>query len=98
MNNILIYWETIKQHKYLVTVAGFLFIITFVDDNNLIRRLRQQSEIRELTSEIERYKKQFETDTEMLKELTANPEEIEKIARERYLMKKPNEDIYIFED
>ncbi|MGL5273655.1 MAG: FtsB family cell division protein [Phocaeicola sp.] len=98
MNKILTYWKTIKQHKYLVTVAVFLFIIIFVDDNNLIRRARQQSEIRELTSDIERYKKQYEADTETLKELTANPEEIEKIARERYLMKKPNEDIYIFED
>ena len=34
---------------------------------------------------------------EKLKELTSNPEALEKIAREKYLMKKPNEDVYVFE-
>ena len=33
-----------------------------------------------------------------LKELTTHPDELEKVAREKYLMKKPNEDIYIFEE
>ena len=33
-----------------------------------------------------------------LKELTSNPEAMEKIAREKYLMKRPNEDVFIFEE
>ena len=37
-------------------------------------------------------------DTEKLKELTTNPEALEKIAREKYLMKKPDEDIFVFEE
>ncbi|MGL4852081.1 MAG: FtsB family cell division protein [Phocaeicola sp.] len=98
MNKLLTYWNYAKQHKYLVTLLCFLFVIVFVDDNNLIRRARQQNEIKELTSEIERYRKQYEEDTQTLKELTTNPDELEKIAREKYLMKKPNEDIFIFED
>ena len=40
----------------------------------------------------------YEEDTERLNELSTNPEAIEKIAREKYLMKNPNEDIYIFEE
>ena len=51
-----------------------------------------------LKSEIARYRKQFEEDTRKLKELMNNPEALEKIAREKYLMKKPNEDIFIFEE
>ena len=39
-----------------------------------------------------------EKSSEELKELTSNPEMLEKVAREKYLMKKPNEDIYIFEE
>ena len=31
-------------------------------------------------------------------EISTNPDAIEQIAREKYLMKKPNEDIYVFED
>ena len=48
--------------------------------------------------EIEKYRKQYEEDTEKLKELTTNPEALEKIAREKYLMKKPDEDIFVFEE
>ena len=39
----------------------------------------------------------FERDTERLDELQSSPDGIEKVARERYLMKSPDEDIYIFE-
>ena len=47
---------------------------------------------------VEKYRKQYEEDTEKLKELTTNPEALEKIAREKYLMKKPDEDIFVFEE
>ena len=62
-----------------------------------IQRAKHRNEISTLNSEIEKYRKQYEEDTEKLKELTSNPEALEKIAREKYLMKKPNEDVYVFE-
>jgi cell division protein FtsB len=40
----------------------------------------------------------YDRDTKTLKELEANPRAIEKVARERYFMKKPNEDIYVFKE
>jgi cell division protein FtsB len=76
----------------------FLVIIVFLDENNLINRFQHKNEIRVMKSEIEEYRKQFNEDTERLKELTDNPEGLEKIAREKYLMKKPNEDIFILEE
>ena len=89
-------WTYIRKHKYLITIAAFLVIIVFLDENSLIQRAKHQQEINTLNSEITKYRKQFEEDTEKLKELTSNPEAMEKIAREKYLMKKPNEDIFIF--
>ena len=91
-------WTYIRKHKYLITIAAFLVIIVFLDENSLIQRAKHQQEINTLNSEITKYRKQFEEDTEKLKELTNNPEAMEKIAREKYLMKKPNEDIFIFEE
>lgn len=91
-------WKYIRQHKYLITIVGFLVIIVFLDENSLIRRAQHREEINRMTEEIEKYRKQFEEDTRKLNELTANPEAMEKIAREKYLMKKPNEDIFIFEE
>ena len=91
-------WTYIRKHKYLITIAAFLVIIVFLDENSLIQRAKHQQEINTLNSEITKYRKQFEEDTRKLKELTSNPEAMEKIAREKYLMKKPNEDIFIFEE
>ena len=48
--------------------------------------------------EIEKYRADYEENTKSLNEISTNPDAIEQIAREKYLMKKPNEDIYVFED
>lgn len=86
-----------QQHKYMITVGLFVLIIGVLDENSLIRRISHWNEIRELNAEIERYRKQYEEDSETLRELTSNPEALEKIAREKYRMKRENEDIYVFE-
>ena len=98
MSKLLTVWKYIRQHKYLITIVIFLIIIIFLDENNLLRRAQHKYEISELKSEIERYREQYEHDTKLLEELSNNPEALEKIAREKYLMKKPNEDIFIFEE
>lgn len=98
MSRLMTVWKYIRQHKYLITIVAFLAIIVFLDENSLIQRYRHRQEIHTLTSEIEKYRTQYEEDTRKLKELTENPEALEKIAREKYLMKKPNEDIFIFEE
>ena len=98
MSKLITVWKYIRQHKYLITIAAFLVIIVFLDENSLIQRQQHQQEIKTLKAEIERYRQQFEEDTRKLKELTSNPEAMEKIAREKYLMKRPNEDVFIFEE
>ncbi len=98
MSRLLTFWNYIRNHKYLITIVAFLVMIVFLDENSLIQRAKHKREISTLNSEIARYKKQYEDDTRKLKELINNPEALEKVAREKYLMKKPNEDIFIFEE
>ncbi|MDE5677776.1 MAG: septum formation initiator family protein [Phocaeicola sp.] len=98
MSKLLTIWNYIRYHKYMITVLTFLVVIGFLDENSWLQRIKYRSEISMLNSEIEKYKRQYEKDTEQLKELTTNPEYLEKIAREKYLMKKSNEDIYILEE
>ena len=98
MSKLITVWKYIRQHKYMITIAAFLVIIVFLDENSLIQRQKHQQEINTLKAEIERYRQQFEEDTRKLKELTSTPEAMEKIAREKYLMKRPNEDVFIFEE
>ena len=98
MSKLRTIWSYIRQHKYLITVVSFLVIIVFLDENSLIQRAKHRQEIEALTNEIEKYRKQYEEDTETLKELMNDPDAMEKVAREKYLMKKPNEDVFIFEE
>lgn len=98
MSKLLTIWNYIRRHKYMITVLIFIVVIGFLDENSLIQRVKHRSEISALNSEKEKYRKQYEEDTEKLKELTTNPEALEKIAREKYLMKKPDEDIFVFEE
>ena len=85
------------KHKYSITILCFLVLIVFLDENNLLRRMGYEREIQELKREIEHYRKDYERDTKRLEELHSNPEAIEQIAREKYLMKKKDEDIFVFE-
>lgn len=76
----------------VLVVALFLF-----SDSSIPKRLKYEAEIRSLESQIESYRKQSEIDREKLDELQSNTEDLEKFARENYLMKKENEEIFIIE-
>lgn len=80
MSKLLTIWNYIRRHKYMITVLIFIVVIGFLDENSLIQRVKHRSEISALNSEIEKYRKQYEEDTEKLKELTTNPEALEKIS------------------
>ena len=95
MGKLISIWEFICRRKYLITIA---VIIVFLDENSLLRRLGYEREISQLKEEIEKYRADYEENTKRLNEISTNPDAIEQIAREKYLMKKPNEDIYVFED
>ena len=92
MGKLISIWNFICRRKYLITVVAFAVII------GLVRRLGYKREISLLKEEIEKYRMDYEENTKRLNEISTNPDAIEQIAREKYLMKKPNEDIYVFED
>ena len=98
MGKLISIWEFICRRKYLITIVAFAVIIVFLDENSLLRRLGYEREISQLKEEIEKYRADYEENTKRLNELNSNPDAIEQVAREKYLMKKPNEDIYVFED
>lgn len=90
--------QFLHRHKYLVVTVIFVAIIGFLDENSLVQRFQHKREIAALKEEIAKYTIQYEEDTRKLEELNSNPEAIEKIAREKYLMKTPDEDVFIFEE
>ncbi len=82
----------------MITVGVFAIIIVFLDENSIIRRMKYVHEEQVLRSEIEKYRNEYEQSTERLGELAVDSGAIERVARERYLMKKPNEDIFVFDE
>lgn len=70
----------------------------FLDSNDLISRFSMNAKLRSLESEKEYYQQKIEEVEKDRKELTTNQELLEKFAREKYLMKKDKEDVFIIEE
>ena len=85
-------------NKYIITLGIFALIVLFLDENSMLKRMQMNQEERELREEIEKYRDDFNESTRILGEITADSVAIEQIARERYMMKLPEEDIYVFEE
>lgn len=90
-------WGAIGRHKYAVTIIGFLLIICVFDPHNLIRRLHHQRQIRELNKEIQHYTQMRDRCVKGLQELANDSNNLERVAREKYGMHLPNEEVFIIE-
>jgi cell division protein DivIC len=90
--------KKLGRNFYAVTGVCFLIWMTFLDSNDLITRFKMGSKLRTLESEKEFYQGKIVEVEKDKQELTTNKELLEKFAREKYLMKKPNEDIFIIQE
>lgn len=90
--------KPIFRNFYYVTGISFLTWMTFLDSNDLITRFKMGSKLRTLENEKEFYQEKITEVEKDKQELTTNNELLEKFAREKYLMKKPGEDIFIIEE
>ena len=84
------------KNKYLLTSACFAVWILFVDDRDLITtQLKHKQELRKLEESKKYYEKQIAATRQELEQLKSDPALLEKYAREKYLMKRDNEDVYL---
>jgi cell division protein FtsB len=88
----------IFRNFYWVTGLCFLVWMTFLDSNDLISRFKLSSKLRSLEKEKEYYQAKISEVEKDRKELMTNRELLEKFAREKYLMKKEKEDIFIIQE
>ncbi len=87
-------WPVLRN-KYVITISVFGIWMLFFDQNNLVDRMRMSAEIRQMESDREYYIDQIEKDSTRLHELTTDKDNLEKYAREQFLMKKKNEDVFV---
>ena len=82
-------------NKYLITALGFLAWMLFIDRNDLPTQWKRVKELRTLQQSEKTMDKQISDTKDELELLKTNPSTLEKYAREKYMMKKDNEDLYI---
>lgn len=85
----------ILRNRYILTILIFLLWIFLLDTHNLIARLREMKELKNLKADKEYYTRKIREDKRKLQELKTDNSNLEKFAREQYRMKKPDEDLYI---
>ena len=84
------------KNKYIMTMLVFIVWMTFFDENNFISQVQDQLKLSVLEADRDHYVEEIEQSAEDLKLLQNDKELLEKFARERYLMKKENEEIFVF--
>ncbi|OFX28000.1 MAG: hypothetical protein A2033_16940 [Bacteroidetes bacterium GWA2_31_9] len=98
LKRVWIFTLPILKNKFILTSIFFIVWVIFFDNNNLIDRISNLKVLNQLQKDQEYYKEKIYTDTKRLEELRTDKENLEKFAREQYLMKKKNEDIFIMVD
>ncbi len=81
--------------KYLITGIAFAVWMTFFDRNDIplqLSRMRELNKLKQNEKNMAVLIDNTQKESELLK---TNPETLEKYAREKYLMKKDNEDLYV---
>lgn len=89
------YIPSLFKNKYLLTGIFFLVWMLFFNEKDLISEFKKRAKLRELQKS-ERHLTETIKETKLeLGQLKTNAQTIEKYAREKYLMKKDNEDLFI---
>ncbi|MBT3418563.1 MAG: hypothetical protein HN427_07300 [Flavobacteriales bacterium] len=86
------------KNKYLIVIVLFSVWIVFLDEHNLIILNKRSNILQEKQDEKQLLIEEIKTDSNTLHSLNNDPEAIEKFARENFLMKKENEDIFIIRE
>lgn len=83
------------RNFYLISLAFFMFWMAFIDSNNFIHHVTLNQKLSAMENQKEFYVERKKKIEKERRELMSNPELLEKFAREKYLMKKKTEDVYV---
>jgi len=85
-------------NKYFITILVFAAWMIFFDSNNILTRQRMQQKLNELNQEKDFFLEEIRNDSTLLKQLVTDSARLERFAREKYLMKKDKEDLFLVLD
>ncbi|MEJ2596042.1 MAG: hypothetical protein P8100_13185 [bacterium] len=83
------------HNKYFYTGAVFLVWLAFFDQESLLEQLRLSRTLHELEDQKSYYQEEIEYNETTLQELENDSAKLEQLAREKYFMKRDNEEIFV---
>ena len=85
-------------NRYVFATLAFLLIILFFDQFNIREQIKLHRELKQQEEEIEQLEKDIALYKDSLYMVTEDRDAMEKIAREKYFMKRDNETVYRVND
>lgn len=83
------------RNKYFLAIVAFVVWMLFFDKNDMVSQYEYSTQVNKLQEEKDFYSKEIAGVRKDLKELDSNLNTAEKFAREKYFMKKDNEDVFV---
>ncbi len=87
--------KSIINKKIVITLVAFFVWVALFDSSSMLHKKSLNKKLEKLKKEQRYYRNKITEDSLNLIELQTDNESLEKIAREKFLMKKENEDIFI---
>lgn len=89
-------WKKLITNQYIIAVALFVALLFFSDRNNIIDQYKLRKQYNKVKAEHKFYQQQIQDAKKQYEELFTSDKNLEKFAREKYLMKKEDEDVFVF--
>jgi hypothetical protein len=85
-------------NKYTITLLLFAVWMVFFDNSSLLNRMKYKEKLNNLKQEKRFYLEEIKKDSILSEKLLSDTSEIERFARENYLMKRDKEDVFLVID
>lgn len=91
-------FKKIIFNKYFIASLLLVLLLIFNDRNSIINQFKYREQLNKSTKENIFLKEQIAKASKESNELFSNNKNLEKFAREKYLMKRDDEDVYVIID
>ncbi len=89
--------SAILFNKYLLATALFAVWMLFFDRNDFFTQLQRKRELSEIERSKEYFAGKIAEGKKFSSDMRSNADAVEKFVREKYLMKRDNEDLYLIQ-
>ena len=85
----------ILRNKYIISLTAFIVLMLFIDHNDIFVQMDRQRQLKTLIVGKQFYQQQIDQTKKNLADLQNNSAALEKYAREKFFLKRDNEDVFV---